>query len=513
MATATGPNPITGMWHAVDRLPDGEWSTVAADNKAAIQATVDEAAQAGGGRVYVHANGDAPVPVATGVQLKARVQVIGQPWLVFADGTHHLEADGPDPIFQCGVFTPAPLADQRTEHQAQRDLYMHGGLINISARNLSGPVATIHHAQNFLIENAQFRSESGTATIAGRYCYRSKITGHSVIRYAAGAAPADMTVPAGYAIDLGADANGVHINGVICGGGIYGCGIHVERSYNVAIDTPIIESSKWGVMLATSVDYDDGAGTVTSPSLRNVNTERNLHPITLGTGSAIHGGVWHGSLLSVGGTPLNDVWGEAVHPRTGMVHVGNVQDMDIAGISMIMSGDSMPPVLVSTGASSKVLEGCNLWPFRVSGYGGTDGDWFHFNSAITSPSVKAIGGTNALPESGTHTGVRVAETATITANVGLTSRGLVAARPLGGRVLSVDLIDVDGDLTGATLRLGIPANTSAHAAIDLGAVTISNRSASLTVTGTIPADSPEMIQVVAGTGSGTFRVRLQWHGS
>lgn len=517
----TGPNPLTGMWHAVDRLPGRAWSTDPATNTAAIQAAIDEAAAAGGGVVYLHANNGVSVPVAAGIQLRLRVEVHGQPYLVFDDGTHHLEADSTEPIFKCGTFTPAPLADQTTEHAAQVSLYMHAGLVNVSAQNRSGPVVTMHHAQNFLIRNAQFSSTTGPGTVVGRYCYRSKIIGQSVIKYwwvPGGPYPEDTLVPAGFAIDLGADANGVVIDGVICGGALFGGGIHVERSYDVSIENVIIETSKWGICLATSTDTNDGAGTVTAPSLRNINTERTLHPVTLGTGSgSVRGGAWHASLLSVGGVPLDDasLWpNETNHPRSGMIHLGRVEGMDMGGIDLQMAGDDMPPVLVTPWGTGESLKDCRLWPLLVKDYGGT-GSTIQFPSTVTNRITRAINGTNTLPTpSGATTALQSTTTDTVTVTEGLLSRAVIPPRPYGGRIVSVDIIDVTGSLAGAELWLGDSLGATRFGQVALGSVVTDSGYASLGISGgVVRDDSPAHLVIQPGTGDGTFRVRFQWHGA
>jgi hypothetical protein len=268
----------------------------------------------------------------------------------------------------------------------------------------------------------------------------------------------------------------------------------------------------WGVALATvtagavTALVDDCGGNVSGISMRGYYLEQVKRPMELGILYTVLGVDFSAATIGNSSTSV-------VAARDSAIHIGRVSNGVADGFSASGTGaESLFELYdLSAGASSiPYMIGCRFSSHSVSGYSAN----FVKNAAYTATSEWQIYGKNVF-EINTFDRIGVERewvSPTITANVSYPITAVTDVLPGGGAIVSVDVIDKVGTVT-CTLDVGSSVSVVEIVSTNPNGLTYSNGLSRVVTPASnkfIRPGNVILVRVIAGAGTGTFRVRVRY---
>ena len=314
-------------------------------------------------------------------------------------------------------------------------------------------------------------------------------------------------------------ANGLVIRDCVITGGSAGGAINIRGPLTVGTITGnVIESSYDGIWVANeSIVSGTDAGACTNVQITNNYIEECRTPIRLGE-------IFKCTNFTVSGN-----------------YVGN---SNTSNVSARTSAFWFRRFVNSTFTENKVallnaVENFIEWSIDAVGdfygnvfsnnlYDNTPANVFYLtgSGAATTSLLRKLGGSNffdflksvsvsgvAVPGlSSLQTRQWISPTFTANVSVAQTAWLLGSETELGGYISKVELIDVVGTLTTCRLRIGDTSQNNRVLDIaDLSSVSLTNGAANLSATGSVFSGSTHNTYLItAGTGTGTFRIRITY---
>ena len=499
-------HPLTGYYHA----DAGTGVVTRATLQAAVNAASGGSAQDGqGGIVWVPQPPQGSSWLIDGtVILKSRVTIRGAGKTVtyvrdgqsvlLASSANDLVGNGLVPIFRAGSYPGGQSLDAE---------YVR--LESLSMRNANAPCVRMLTALNFTIRECVMRSFYDTEAdtnyaLEMRYCYRGNLELNSI------------GCGRGWAIDMSDNMNGLRIAGNILSGGSLGGAIRLGMSVAVTIDGNVIESSRTGIEVGSSMPV--GGGVCHSPRVVGNYLEDVVYPISMGAQFEILGGEVSGNYI--GGAQSSEaarmVYGILVGRCDGVGFRNNTihpRDNTIPMFKVAPLATTWPTACQVVGNHGRnVLNATTTDPllYDLSEIGNVRerSGWFGCNEVQTK--------LNGLAP---NTGHREWVSPTITANVGSLPAytTIIPNDGFGAMVYYIGIENVVGSLTGCVIQVGgeslsyevtgVPVDPSALPLVDGGAEVPLNGKPYRT-----RANERLRVRVVPGTGTGSFRLRVKWVG-
>lgn len=315
---------------------------------------------------------------------------------------------------------------------------------------------------------------------------------------------------AGWGLALRDNCNGQTIHHNQWSGGSGGGAITAGICQGLSIKHNIIESSLDGIYVASTSDTGDG--NCNGVEIDNNYIEQCRNPFVLGTVFSIIG--W-----SLRNNYVGNQNQSVIFTRDATFKLGRLRHGEISGNSVSLAGDGSE----------------NLFEFRVqlanSIYGnvyrrgnvtGTAASEMLLSGDLASnaSALRNLGGQNYFDFIGHLSSVEAREyvSDTIFADTGKESYAWMhGVIPIyGGQLVSMEIIEAQGDLTGTGLIIGDTSlSDRAYRNNDLATLIYSDGYADLPLgTSLLFGQSSEGInntfRVIAGTGTGTFRVRIRY---
>lgn len=500
-------HPLTGYYHA----DAGTGVVTRATLQAAVNAASGGSAQDGqGGIVWVPQPPQGSSWLIDGtVILKSRVTIRGAGKTVtyvrngqsvlLESSANDLVGNGLVPIFRAGSYPGGQSLDAE---------YVR--LESLSMRNANAPCVRMLTALNFTIRECVMRSFYDTEAdtnyaLEMRYCYRGNLELNSI------------GCGRGWAINMSDNMNGLRIAGNILSGGSLGGAIRLGMSVAVTIDGNVIESSRTGIEVGSSMPV--GGGACHSPRVVGNYLEDVVYPISMGAQFEIRGGEVSGNYI--GGAQSSEaarmVYGILVGRCHGVGFRNNTihpRDNTIPMFKVAPLATTWPTACQVVGNHGRnVLNATTTDPllYDLSEIGNVRerSGWFGCNEVQTK--------LNGLAP---NTGHREWVSPTITANVGSlpAHTTIIPNDGFGAMVYYIGIENVVGSLTGCAIQVGgeslsyevtgVPVDPSALPLVDGGAeVPLYNGKPYRT-----RANERLRVRVVPGTGTGSFRLRVKWVG-
>ena len=500
-------HPLTGYYHA----DAGTGVVTRASLQAAVEAAAEGMTENGrGGIVFVPQPPPGSSWIMDGtVTLRPRVTVRGSgrtvglarsgASILLASSQYDLVGNGIDPIFRAGSYVagshlPTPPANGvRLEW--------------LSMRNTARCVE-LNTAGNFAIVNCEIRSFYSAYSVDNnairlRDSYRGTIE-HSLIG-----------CQNGWCIDARDNINGVTIHRNTISGGSAGGAIQFGQSVAVTITSNVMEVSKWGII---SGPAGTSSGTNHNPVITGNYFEECQYPLIIGETFVTRGGV----------VTANYIGGSYAYLTTEYAMLlGRIDSMVIEGNTYWPADATKPYFRYVWGidpASTPMPVNCRIANNSCisSGFTPLIHDLAAFNAA--APVSRSIGGQNIVATKGDMTapitGVREWVSPTITANVGTSPAYLTVKPPddFGGRILRVTLECATGSI-GSQIQIGSDtgaANEVLGSSFDPSTLTLNGGRADIPVAGGyegIRRNANLRLRVIAGSGTGSYRVRITYHGA
>lgn len=445
------------------------------DDTAAIQAALDT-----GKTVYF--------PEASVAYLVSTIYPLDEQTL-FGDGRYAngIQGDGTGPAIQCGDGTGAVR-----QHTLKS--------LKITNSGAGNDAVFVNYAPNFYAWDCNINGTSSANGIRLFYSWRATIRDCSV-----GSSGSGST-----AIDALDNVNGLIINGNTIGGGSAGRAIRVGQCQGVGITNNIIESSLDGIWIASTSDTGDG--NCNGVNVSNNYIEQSSTPIVLGKTFTCLGVTCNSNYIGNSQTSV-------VSTRTAAITFGRIKDATIKDNSIyVATTEDVYNIYLPT-ATGDIFE-TQVGPNYINGTPANVYQTFGTYGANASV-LRTIGGrcyftfANNYDSYGSMD-LKEYVSNYITANAGETLTTWMPAEKLsfGGKVWTVEIVEADGGaLTGATLQIGRTSSVAETVNQDLGALTLINGYSAVALAGTSATISKvenNTIQVVAGTGTGKFRVRIRY---
>ena len=500
-------HPLTGWFHA----DAGTGVVTRASLQAAVEAAAEGMTENGrGGIVFVPQPPPGSSWIMDGtVTLRPRVTVRGSgrtvelarsgASILLASSQYDLVGNGVDPIFRAGSYVagshlPTPPANGvRLEWLSMRNTARCGEL------NTAG---------NFAIVNCEIRSFYSAYSVDNnairlRDSYRGVIE-HSLIG-----------CQNGWCVDARDNINGVAITGNVISGGSAGGGIQFGQSVAVTITSNVMEVSKWGII---SGPAGTSSGTNHNPVITGNYFEECQYPLIIGETFVTRGGV----------VTANYIGGSYAYLTTEYAMLlGRIDSMVIEGNTYWPADATKPYFRYVWGidpASTPMPVNCRIANNSCISPGFTPliHDLASFNAA--APVTRSIGGQNIVATKGDMTapitGVREWVSPTITANVGTSPAYLTVKPPddFGGRILGVTLECATGSI-GSQIQIGPDIGVAYEVLgsnFDPSTLTLNGGRADIPVAGGyegIRRNADLRFRVIAGSGTGSYRVRITYHGA
>ena len=501
-------HPLTGWFHA----DAGTGVVTRASLQAAVEAAAEGMTENGrGGIVFVPQPPPGSSWIMDGtVTLRPRVTVRGSgrtvglarsgASILLASSQYDLVGNGIDPIFRAGSYVagshlPTPPANGvRLEW--------------LSMRNTARCVE-LNTAGNFAIVNCEIHSFYASYSVDNnairlRDSYRGTIE-HSLIG-----------CQNGWGIDARDNINGVTIHRNTISGGSAGGAIQFGQSVAVTITSNVMEVSKWGVI---SGPAGTSSGTNHNPVITGNYFKECQYPLIIGETFVTRGGV----------VTANYIGGSCAYLTTEYAMLlGRIDSMVIEGNTYWPKDATKPYFRYVWGidpASTPMPVNCRIANNSCisSGFTPLIHDLAAFNAA--APVSRSIGGQNIVATKGDMTapitGVREWVSPTITANVGTSPDYLTVKPPdaFGGRILRVTLECAKGSI-GSQIQIGSGTWWTAYevlgSSFDPSTLTLIGDRADIPVAGGyegIRRNADLRLRVIAGSGTGSYRVRITYHGA
>lgn len=323
-------------------------------------------------------------------------------------------------------------------------------------------------------------------------------------------------------------SNGTRVCGNIISGGQAGGAINVRGPATVGqYDNNTIESSLHGIWIASEAQVDTGdAGSCTSISLRGNYIEQCSTPYKIAK-------VFSVTALRLENSYIGNSNTSVVSARTAAFDLGRLRNSNIVNCNAALFEDTGTPAnsekLFEVGVATASTMDFNQNYIAQVLYSDLSSNWepIEITGAYTNASfTRAIGGTNFFDLAGfeevsnqqypglssSESRIYVSREFAANETVNQLAWQLGTELNFGGSVTKVDVVEVNGALTGCRLRLGDTSNSARLLDIaDLSAVSFTNGTHVTTAEGLVSGGSgsdPNIISVTAGSGTGTFRVRI-----
>ncbi len=465
------------------------------DDTAAIQAAIN-AVPSGGGIVLF------PNPAvfykAANLQLKSNITLIGQCSSKNDSTSLGLKGDGVNPVFKTGTY---PGGDG--------NLNRNISIYNLYIENTAVPAIQLYYSNNFTMRDCVVKTTIGNA-ILGRYSYRLRFENNFI---STGGIGSDIENT--FAISMMDNCNGLVIEGNTITGGSAGSGVDIGNSQNVAVNHNILESITTGYGIRIAGNSGAYSGTVNGFELRNNYLEQVKKPFSIGeyflaVGGSVVANFINNGAIAVAGTYCfglgrclgvtvsnNQYYKKATEAfiRFSYFAGGEANYFTDGVIEKNYTSENTNNYTWDTtfSAANQALSGLVFGSSRIS---------FMSNPGYTIKSA---------PTGITKTIV----TRTFTANVAVGSTAMIPKTTEGGVLDNIELIDAQGSLGACTLNIGTVTSFSelvaglslatltvdAYGYVNLGA--IGNQ-------GLIRRGEPVIINITAGAGAGTFRLRFSY---
>lgn len=394
--------------------------------------------------------------------------------------------DGVNPLFLLGDGTG----------NLRKNQILHANIFNDGARCI-----TIDFAPNWEIRDCVILSINLAAdnAINTTVSFRAKLLDNMV-----------SCNGGGWAFQAMDNVNGLEVIGNTITGGVSGGAVNIGQSQNVNIKANIIESSSKGIYVASTTDT--GNGLCSAINITGNYLEQVTNPFVVGTEFIIRGGRLSGNYL---GNTLTTV----VAPRDAAIKFGRLQSYSIKNNALNlhttenvfeMVVDFVDGQIEDNEIEKNRIQGTPANVYIISGTYGA-------NASV----LRAVGAANYFDFMSSELASHDYEeyiSPVVTANVAVfPAVSYISADKItiGGRIISVDVIEATGTLTGCFVRIGITSSTAQTVDQDISLLSYSDGYASvplLIATPTLNAAENNTFRITAGTGTGTFRVRIRYRG-
>lgn len=473
---------------------------------------------------------DAPLYVTKGINVKNGRRIVGdsdymnEPLL--ADPDRGIIGDGSGAVFTTGTY---PATDN-----TNRQLHFK----SLRVRNTNQPCFDLLHSDDAVMDDCIAYTTGGTAV---RQFYSARV------RYLGGhyASSFDTYADDNFCIRIYDNCNGTWISPTtVIAGGTNGGAVDVTKSQKVVLDGIIETNGGYGVRVAgynggdlplwqASTAYVRGdrvknttnawvcktshtSGTtfastnweVTNGNCNAVTVngyfEATNKPISLGASHLVLGAKLGSNTLYIGSP-------NASSPEF-CIELGSVSGLTLSGgVSLHKKGTEPTFKFVQPSSGSSItdfLTNSTIKNFHVQG-GGAD----YSNNLTSQDQIGLLFGRNEIKLNQTAiTSGQVREfiSPLITANVGLVLNAFIIDTGNGGVIDAIEIINATGTLA-CTLRVGNSTTDGENLVVDPSTLTLSNGAATTTLASTLirPAKQ-QTIRVVAGAGTGSFRVRIKY---
>lgn len=316
-----------------------------------------------------------------------------------------------------------------------------------------------------------------------------------------------------WAVDCLDNINGLTIRKNIITGGSAGGALRVGQSQDVSINNNLIETSDLGIYVAATTTTGDG--NCNGIQVDNNYIEAVNNPINLAEEFSIYGASCRNNYINSNASASSDA----------NIVFGRIQGVNIQNNSIYVnaSGLDYPFRMHVKQATGDILGNTiiNNQIFGTPAASYTTSGTYGSNASVR----RTIGWQNDFQFlSSLATDIKEYRSPLITENVGKTNcQWATVPASFGGKIIDVKIIEISGTLTNAVLNIGRVANitdllsytilssekitnSDVIDVLNSGTVTINSTSA------TVRPDSArdDLFRVVAGTGTGTFRLYIRY---
>lgn len=456
----------------------------AAANTAAFQNALDSAIAVRVPFVDDVINVTSGINFKNGRRLVFDSEYMNQPLL--ADPIRGVVGDGSGPVFTTNVY-PGGTNDNREIR-----------LDNARVWNSNFPCLELLRSDDAKLYDCAFNTTNANA-LKMRYSARVSIRGGS---YRSRFEEFDES---NWAITAYDNCNGLTITpDTIISGGANGGGADVSLSQKVDVDGIYEVCGTWGLRVAGYSGV--GAGNCNGLSVAGY-FEQCRRPLSLGAANLILGCKW--GIVYTGNTALP---ANGVPDPDYCVQIGRVSGLSIVGgVSFHKKGTEPTIHFVqpsSGGGITDYLVNSVIENIHVQG-GGPD----ILNALISADTLGFVFGRNRIKLSQNAPGsgeFREFVSPVITANVGKGTAAFIVDTGNGGVIDAVDVIEATGTL-GCAIRVGHSGAVLENLNVDPSTLTLVSGGATVAPTlALIRPAKAQVFSVVAGTGTGSFRVRIRY---
>ncbi len=368
------------------------------------------------------------------------------------------------------------------------------GLYHLAIENNGGPCLEATWSPNWTVFDCNLRSVgAGINTLQTWQSYRANLISSQV-----GVSGAES-----WCLHLMDNTNAFQALGLIASGGSGGGVADIGRSYNVKLDTAVIESSKYGIRVGTNKDQLRG-GAVHAFQLLNSNWEQCTEPLRLGDGYSVHGATLMGNHVSNKNKNI-------ISERTASWRIGRVEGMRATGNVFHPADDEfvfdfyMEPYLgselrylVEGAIKENSFKSFGAGAYKLSGY---FEDVPTMASRLIASCDLELGNEKLGASHEIIFDVDVSQNSTI---------AISPQSPLGGYVTKIEFLNVPDGVKG-TLKLGTLVNTGEIHSIDMATVTPSYGYYDVPFIGNYVRPNNRILASYVHDGaSGSFKVKVTY---
>jgi hypothetical protein len=372
-------------------------------------------------------------------------------------------------------------------------------LIDVGIENVGAPCIVGNYSPNYIIRNCNIRSTGGDGTfsavdfvLAPRGEFSNNIC---------------AIVGGGWALSLRDNCNGQTVHHNIMTGGNAGGAIKVGKSSVVSIKWNVIESGFDGIHVASHTGT--GEGICQSVEIDDNYFEQIRNPIVLGTAFIVKGWSVKRTLVSNA-----DISTASQAYKFGRVFNGEFSE----NVTVVKSGGSENFIEFVLNQNND-RQG-NV--FKKGRLEGTPANLISYTGALANDAStkQNLGGYNYLDFISLSSTESFKEylSPTFTGNVGTSTVAWIneVILELGGKIFGVEVIEKQGDLTGAVLEVGDNADPNRLVNLALNSTTYSFGYYDIPLThptNHIRKQNKNLVRNIAGSGTGTYRVKITYRAS
>lgn len=429
--------------------------------------------------------------IAGSIQLRNDLTIYGQTmWrglIGGSTGPFTFVGDGVNPIFVTGIYPGG-------SGLANRNIRIEG----ISARNTGARVIDILSANNFKIIRCAFISygnaDATRGTVNIRYSYRGEITGC----WLGGSGGT-------WAVSAYDNVNVLNMQANIMSGGALGGVMDIGQSQNIRVNGSTIEQSLKGFRVAGASGIA-GNGICNGVNLDDNYMEQVGSPYEIGTGFIVRG-------LSILRPFISN--GSLTYPEDNYFRLGRVESWVIKDADITRDTGGTAEVFDFQYSVSAPFYAQNGEASGLRVTNGT-GAFLKLTGFPSSAQLGYITGLNKIQPvlGGPTSGTRVFESQPLAANASV-AYAVTAPAPYGGVVDSVEVFNASGAAAtlACTVRLGSPSAPDEIQTFDPSTLTYTLNAADTGMVAParlVRAAGSIRLEVVAGAGAGTFRLRIKY---